>query len=132
MQFNNSRNPRNFGALDPSQLYLSIQFTQIQVAQTEIGRSVNDMQNTLVEVQHTKHNMQQELLQVSMLVRGWQHDSIDIRSNQRTINYAYDDVNKRVIHLEIRIETIDGAVSRIAEAVDSLLPFTSVAPSDQP
>ncbi|KAL2480711.1 hypothetical protein Adt_33677 [Abeliophyllum distichum] len=41
---------------------LGIQFTQIQVALTEIGRSMNDMQNTLVGVQHTQNNMQQELL----------------------------------------------------------------------
>ncbi|KAL2525194.1 hypothetical protein Adt_10248 [Abeliophyllum distichum] len=111
---------------------LGIQFTQIQVALTKIGRSVNDMQNTLVGVQHTQNNMQQELLQVGMLVRGWQHDGIDIRSSQRTINYAYYDVNRRMVHLESRIETIDGTVSQITEVVDSLRPFTSAASSDQP
>ncbi|KAL2512760.1 hypothetical protein Adt_18360 [Abeliophyllum distichum] len=50
---------------------LGIQFTQIQVALTKIGRSMNDMQNTLVGIQHTQNNMQQELLRVSMLIRGW-------------------------------------------------------------
>ncbi|KAL2492464.1 hypothetical protein Adt_28092 [Abeliophyllum distichum] len=99
---------------------LGIQFTQIQVALTEICRSMNDIQNTLVGVQHTQHDMQEELLRVSLLVRGWQHDGVDIRSNQRTINFAYDDVNRRMIHLGSRIDTIDGTVSRIAEAVDSL------------
>ncbi|KAL2532360.1 hypothetical protein Adt_05711 [Abeliophyllum distichum] len=111
---------------------LGIQFTQIQVALTEIGRSVNNMQNILVGVQHTQNNMQQELLRVGMLVRGWQHDGIDIRSSQLTINYAYDDVNRRMVHLESLIKTIDGTVSQIAKAVDSLRPFTSAASSDQP
>ncbi|KAL2486255.1 hypothetical protein Adt_31011 [Abeliophyllum distichum] len=36
---------------------LGIQFKQIQVAPTEIGRSVNNMQNTLVGVQYTQNNM---------------------------------------------------------------------------
>ncbi|KAL2479466.1 Uncharacterized protein Adt_32432 [Abeliophyllum distichum] len=111
---------------------LSIQFTQIQVALTKIDRSVNDMQNTLVGVQHTQNNMQQELLRVGMLVRRWQHDGIDIQSNQRTINYAFDDINRRMIHLESRIETINGTISQIVEAVNSLRPFTSAASSDQP
>ncbi|KAL2492598.1 Envelope-like protein [Abeliophyllum distichum] len=82
---------------------LGIQFIQIQVSLTEIGRSVSDMQNTLVGVQHTQNTIQQELLRVSMFVRGWQHDGIDIWSTQRTINYAYDDVNRRMVHLESRI-----------------------------
>ncbi|KAL2471938.1 hypothetical protein Adt_40074 [Abeliophyllum distichum] len=90
------------------------------------------MQNTLVGVQHTQNNMQQELLQVGMLVRRWQHNGIDLWSNQRTINYAYDDVNRRMIHLGSRIETIDGTVSRIAEVVDSLRPFTLATSSNQP
>ncbi|KAL2486986.1 Uncharacterized protein Adt_31742 [Abeliophyllum distichum] len=90
------------------------------------------MQNTLVGVQHTQNTMQQELLRVSMLIRGWQHDGIDIRSNQCTINYVYDDVNIRMVHLENRIETIDETVSRITEVVDSLRPFTSATPSNQP
>ncbi|KAL2474766.1 hypothetical protein Adt_35502 [Abeliophyllum distichum] len=39
-----------------------IQFTQIQAGLIDIGKLVNNMQNTLVEVQHTQYNMQQELV----------------------------------------------------------------------
>ncbi|KAL2486744.1 hypothetical protein Adt_31500 [Abeliophyllum distichum] len=64
---------------------LSIQFTQIQVVLTEISILVNTMQATLLEVQHTQHNMQQELQRVSMQVRGLQYKDFSIRSEQHTI-----------------------------------------------
>ncbi|KAL2497811.1 Uncharacterized protein Adt_23361 [Abeliophyllum distichum] len=48
------------------------------------------------------------------------------------IQVALTEIGRRMIYLGSRIETIDRTGSWIAEAVDSLRPFTSAASSDQP
>ncbi|KAL2476172.1 hypothetical protein Adt_15585 [Abeliophyllum distichum] len=89
------------------------------------------MQDTLIEVQHTQHNMQHELQQVSIQVCRLQHEDVSIRSDQHTITYAYDEVNRWMLYFGNRLKMFNGTFSQISQAINSLRTSTSVAPSTQ-
>ncbi|KAL2492533.1 Uncharacterized protein Adt_28161 [Abeliophyllum distichum] len=113
-------NPAPIPAIETDHLLRQI-FTQL----SEQGRVLSSIQRTQLAMQRTLDHMRIEM-------NSLKESKTTLRGEQQTINYSYDNVNRRLIHFAWRMDDICTIVSQPSAPSAPYHGSTSDGLSDQP